>query len=492
MMLDQDECPSEFRSTFVPDGIEAFQALGLQVRAQETLASATDLLSSGLARVLDAPLALLSRDPLSWRFEAHAFPETPAGDAFKRLDRSGTAEDAVTQLQQDSGYPWTAIALGTLGDREWALLLPGQSAIWASRPGFEHLIDIIGSSLSEVAIREQMEYRDRFQRKVHAFTRRLAREGGATALHSLVLRTLASQTHARTASLATYNADDDALAIVATLGYPLPLVEHLRIRPGEGLIGRVYETGRPIAGDAAIDGTRRLRYQTDSYLVVPVLAGRGPVAIITLTDRSDGRPFDASDFAAARMLASIAAPAFGREELRTRLAQVTQLATVDAVTGLFNRRYFETRLEAEVERTRRQGQDLALLLIDIDDFKHVNDTRGHLEGDRTLREVADLLRAGVRIFDVCARYGGEEFVIVMPAASEIVAQQVAERIRARIERNFSRDSPPVTVSVGVGMLGSRSTADELVDVADRALIRAKKAGKNLVWTSNEKNDQQAG
>ena len=113
----------------------------------------------------------------------------------------------------------------------------------------------------------------------------------------------------------------------------------------------------------------------------------------------------------------------------------------------------------------------------------MNDLRGHLEGDRTLREVGDLLHGGVRIFDVCARYGGEEFVIVMPGASMAIAQQVAERIRVKIERSFSQDFPPVTASVGIGMLRDRMTADELVDIADRALIAAKKAGKNVVWTA---------
>jgi diguanylate cyclase (GGDEF)-like protein len=217
-------------------------------------------------------------------------------------------------------------------------------------------------------------------------------------------------------------------------------------------------------------------------MVLPIVAGNERLGVIALTDRHDARRFDARDFAAARVMVSSAASAFSRQRLHERLDKLTQLATVDPVTGLFNRRYLETRLEAEVERARRQGQDLALLLIDIDDFKRVNDTRGHLEGDRILRDVADLLRAGVRIFDVCARYGGEEFVIVMPAASATVAQQVAERIRLRVERSFTNDSPAVTVSVGVGMLEHSHTADELVDVADHALIAAKKAGKNLVWT----------
>jgi diguanylate cyclase (GGDEF)-like protein len=282
--------------------------------------------------------------------------------------------------------------------------------------------------------------------------------------------------------VAVFSESDNALAIVETLGYPLSLVEHLRIAAGEGLFGRVYQTGKPVVGDSAKDGSRRPRYHTDSYMVVPVLAGDERLAVIALTDRVDGQPFDARDFQAARLLAAAAAPAFTRERLRHQLQELTQLATVDPVTNLFNRRYFEARLEAEAERARRQNQDLALLLIDIDDFKHVNDTRGHLEGDRTLRDVADVLRAGVRIFDVCARYGGEEFVIVMPDASLAVAQQVAERIRLRVERRFAHDSPPVTVSIGVGMLGPHAAADDLIDIADRALIAAKRAGKNVVWT----------
>jgi diguanylate cyclase (GGDEF)-like protein len=215
------------------------------------------------------------------------------------------------------------------------------------------------------------------------------------------------------------------------------------------------------------------------------MAGAERLAVIALTDRADGLPFDARDFQMSRLLAATASPAFTRERLRLQLEDLTQLATVDAVTGLFNRRYFEKRVEAEAERSRRQDQHLALLLIDIDNFKDVNDTRGHLAGDRTLRDVADLLRGSVRIFDVCARYGGEEFVIVMPDARLPVAQQVAERIRNRIERRFAHDSPAVTVSIGVGMLAPEAAPYDLIDMADRAMIAAKRAGKNLVWTGPE-------
>lgn len=299
-------------------------------------------------------------------------------------------------------------------------------------------------------------------------------------MYDVVLRTLAAHVDASTASLAIFDEADQALRIVSTIGYPLSIVEHLRIRPGEGILGEVFESGRAVSGNAAAGGVRRLRYRTDSYFIVPIRAGRDCLAVAAITDLGAGGSLDARALADVRLLASVAAPALSRATLRAQLARVTELATVDTVTGLFNRRYFERRIEAEFERARRRGQDLALLLIDIDDFKKVNDTKGHLEGDRTLRQVADLVRAGVRAFDMSARYGGEEFVIVMPAASDAVAHQVAERIRARVEQTFSHQSPAVTVSVGIGMLGSQLMVDDLFETADRALMAAKQSGKNVV------------
>ncbi len=425
-------------------------------------------------------MALLSRDALGWRFDAHAFPE----GAFPTAPRANSVEQAVGRLQSSSGHAWTAIGLGDFADREWTLLLPGESATWANRVGFEQVVETIGWSLRKVATREREDFGSRFQRTLHGFTLRLARERDPARLYALVLRTVAAQVHAGTGALAVFSPADDALAIVETVGYPRAIVQHLRIRPGEGLIGRAFETGKAVCDTVSTEGRRRLRYRTDSYLILPIRAGAATLAVLALTDRTDGEAFDARDFTAARLLVSAAASAFGRERLRLQLAQVTELATIDPLTGLFNRRSFETRLQAEVERARRQRQELALLLIDVDDFKRVNDTRGHLEGDRLLREVADLLRDAVRIFDVCARFGGEEFVIVMPAASVAVAQDVAERVRARVERAFGSNSPPVTVSIGVALLAEHSTGEDLIHAADRALIAAKGAGKNLVLTED--------
>jgi len=459
--------------------------LVLQVAGHATLGQAVEVLALGLARMLSVPLALLSRDRLSWRLERHAFPDATDEEPVLALEGQGASADPADRLQEASGHAWTAVALGRIDDRDWALLLPGHSSAWIGRPHFEHLFERIQWSLGQVASRERLEHDAKLHRRFYAFTRRLARLEGKQEIEALILRTLASQVGAATGAIATYCPAERALAITATLGYPVSLVEHLRFGSGEGLIGGVYASGRPVIGDSATAGSGRLRYRTDSYMLLPIRAGDQTLAVVALTDRFDEQSFDARDFSTARVLASAAAPALTRERLRGRLVELTGVVTVDPLTGLFNRRYFESRLEEEVERARRQAHDLALLLIDIDDFKRVNDTRGHLEGDRTLKEVAEVLHAGVRIFDVCARFGGEEFVIVMPGASIVVAQQIAERIRARIERSFKNESPSVTVSIGVGMFTPGTNVDQLVDHADRALISAKRAGKNVVWIGTD-------
>jgi diguanylate cyclase (GGDEF)-like protein len=318
-------------------------------------------------------------------------------------------------------------------------------------------------------------------RRLYAFLRRLSRPFDQTT-YAWMLATIAKQVGGRTGSLALYRDAEQELAIVATLGYPLAIVEDLGIAPGEGVIGTVFKTGRAVV-QARERAQRRLRYETDAFLAVPLLAAEGhAVGVMALADRQDGDLFTHSDLLVARMWAAPAALAIGRERVSAALAELTRDAIVDPVTGLFNRRHFENRLEGEIQRGRRQHQDLALLMVDIDDFKRINDTFGHPEGDRALRGVADMLRGSVRIFDVCARYGGEEFGILMPGASAAMALQIAERIRRVIQDRSGVDprAGTLTVSIGVGVLGPGETAEDLVGSADRALIAAKRAGKNAV------------
>jgi diguanylate cyclase (GGDEF)-like protein len=430
-----------------------------------------------LAATLRTPLALLSRDDQAWRFEGEGFPP----DYERRADRphAPILEHAPVDslpVPDDSGL--TGLVLGRVRGREWVLLVPGSAANWRGNSGIDAIVDEARRSLRRVLGAHDPRDPDRIGPRIYAFSRRLGRETDSARIHALILRTIARHVRARIGALALYQDDDQALAIMATYGYPSVLVEHLRIAPGEGILGRAYASGKADVRQA--EGPRRLRYRTTSYLLVPLTGTSRPVGVIALTDRADGQPFEARDLAEARILAAPASLALAREDVQQTLTELQRVAAIDSVTGLFNRRHFEARLIGEVQRVQRQQQPLSLLMVDIDDFKRINDTFGHIEGDRTLRTVAELLRGGVRIFDVCARYGGEEFAILMPGAPLETAAHVAERIRRRVHHRFRHDPVGVTISIGVARLTPGETGEELVGEADRRLGLAKRAGKNAV------------
>ncbi len=157
-------------------------------------------------------------------------------------------------------------------------------------------------------------------------------------------------------------------------------------------------------------------------------------------------------------------------------------AVSDGLTGLFNHAYFLQALRQEVLRSKRHGLKAALLLLDLDDFKRVNDEHGHVEGDRVLMRAAATVKDGVREIDVAARYGGEEFAVLLPDTSRLGAFVVAERIRRRVEERFARSRTPVTVSGGIAIFPDDAGAPaDLVVQADAGLYGAKAAGKNRIF-----------
>lgn len=431
----------------------------------------------GIATILATPIAILSHGSNGWLFEADGAPER----SMEASHEGGLPVFAPPPANGNSAG-WTGVLVGRIHDRDWMLMLPGDAGAWSGVPGLDAFVSEMAVNLQRVADRDEVEYQRRLQRRLYGLARRLTSPHTNGRLAELVLKTMCAQTRARIGALARWIPADEALAITGTVGYPTSVVEHLRLRPNEGILGEVYASRRPVlVSRHTAEGSRRLRYSTDSFMVLPVLVGQRCAAVIALTDREDGHPFDARDFESARILAVQAAAGFARERISEDLSELTRIATVEPLTGLFNRRYIEERLAAELQRALRQQRPLALLMIDIDDFKRINDTYGHLEGDRALRDVADLLRASVRIFDVCARFGGEEFVIIMPGATADVAAQVAERIRLKVQQSVSSVPLPLTISVGIGTLESSVSAEELMASADRALMSAKASGKNAVW-----------
>ena len=161
-------------------------------------------------------------------------------------------------------------------------------------------------------------------------------------------------------------------------------------------------------------------------------------------------------------------------------------AITDKLTGLYNRRYFDHFLDFEIKRSSRQKASLALLMIDIDNFKLINDTLGHLFGDKILNKLGDIIKSIIRETDLAARYGGEEFSIVMSNTGLEEATEIAERLRKAIsEYNFEITYRPTTVSIGIALYPLDSTSlQDLLSNADRALYRAKHEGKNRVCVSS--------
>ncbi|MEW5747004.1 MAG: diguanylate cyclase [Nitrospirota bacterium] len=166
-----------------------------------------------------------------------------------------------------------------------------------------------------------------------------------------------------------------------------------------------------------------------------------------------------------------------REQLRV-------LSITDALTGLHNRRYITQRVVEEFHESRRYLHDMSLMIVDIDDFKHINDTYGHPVGDEVLRQVAAVLERERRKSDVVGRYGGEEFVIIMPQTNEQEAAVMAERLRKKIEDHFfivNTERISFTISIGVSALSeTMEDIDDLLKAADKALYTAKARGKNRI------------
>lgn len=175
-----------------------------------------------------------------------------------------------------------------------------------------------------------------------------------------------------------------------------------------------------------------------------------------------------------------------QDELREMNARLEALTVTDALTGLANRRLLFSRLEEEVRRARRARVPLAVVMLDIDHFKEVNDTYGHAMGDAVLRDIGALLNASIRATDLAARYGGEELTLVLPYTDGAAAIQVAEGLRQKIaDQDHILGSTTLrrTVSLGVSSRSGQAgmpDADALLKLADEALYRAKQGGRNRV------------
>lgn len=217
-----------------------------------------------------------------------------------------------------------------------------------------------------------------------------------------------------------------------------------------------------------------------SALVFNHLAGIERLAGVMETSQKVG--FDAL----ARVEDALEEKALNAMLLGAALDHSDNVASRDALTGAYNRRYFDDRFAKMVDTARRNGSHLSVMFVDADHFKKVNDTHGHASGDEVLKDLSRIMQGGIREGrDFVARYGGEEFVIVVSGAPK-TALAAAERIRAAIEARASYDTdkgihvPSVTASMGVAHMGAKDTPESLLKRADDGVYEAKRAGRNRV------------
>ena len=330
---------------------------------------------------------------------------------------------------------------------------------------------------------------DSVQRRVAQTERDDALARAAHALNASLELQAVLDTLAREAGLAVggdiagvYVLDGEGTAL-ATAGHNCPPEWFgYRLSPGEGIAGQVLATGHVVVTSAY----REDMALPESIILPGVRSGvgvpmcwngvlRGALSVGFLGRREISR----DDLSVLEAIADLAVMACRNAEAYD---DVRTAASTDALTGLLNHGAMQVRVREEIARAARDGQPLCCVLIDVDDFKRVNDELGHPAGDKLLRVVADALRAEVRPYDQIARYGGDEFVLVLPGTEESVARAVAERVRERVLAG----SPQLggrsigNASLGVSSWEPPMTSDDLLAAADRALLLAKRTGKARV------------
>jgi diguanylate cyclase (GGDEF)-like protein len=361
--------------------------------------------------------------------------------------------DAFLQAARRLGSGDFTVEVPTEGHDEFAAL--GEEFNKMSRQLEERLAELN---------QERARLQDAMRRIGETFAANLDREG----LLEIVVRTAVDGVGADAGRASVRPNASSPLEQVALTGSVDGLEEAVRAAEA-----KVLETGEPC--EATVDGVGALSH--------PMRRGDDVHArvsgVVSVARR--GRPFSVAERELFHYLAEQAAVSIENVGLHET---VERQAVTDELTGLFNRRRFQEAMATEVERSKRFGQPVGLVLLDLDDFKAVNDTYGHQQGDLVLREVARVLRETSREIDEPARYGGEELAVVLPGTDLEGAYNLAERVRAGIEELAlplldGEGTLGVTASFGVATLpGSADDMRELVAAADEALYRAKRAGKN--------------
>ncbi|HJQ69427.1 MAG TPA: sensor domain-containing diguanylate cyclase [Blastocatellia bacterium] len=240
------------------------------------------------------------------------------------------------------------------------------------------------------------------------------------------------------------------------------------------------QAGPPSDRDEAARDEDEQNLQIPGPLEIPITYRNSVIGVLVVEDDTPGRDWEDEEELMVKTVSDQLAVAISHARL---FRQVQTQAMTDAMTGLYNHRYFQERLEREIKLADRNDDKVSLILLDLDHLKRINDSLGHRAGDAALCHVAQIMQTTVRGVDVCARYGGEEFVVILPQCDREGAILVAERLREAIAATPAQKIGQVTASIGVATYpSSAKSKEELIEMSDRAMYLAKAAGRNRVRT----------
>ena len=363
------------------------------------------------------------------------------------------------------------------GDLDTSIAASDEGEAGRLGSAFNQMTDELRRSLGELE-RSRADLHDSLERIGEALRSTHDLDG----LLSVVLET-ATATLGASAGVVLYRRGDQ-LELMAEQGlHEAGMLAPAAIPPGHGVLGRVVARGTPVRGRI---GTGDLLMPADGeppsgdVLAVPLVSMGATVGVIALYDRTDRRSFDTTDEESLTTLAGQTSIAIDNVHFHN---EAQRLSTTDPLTGLWNFRYLSMSLAREIERSTRFDRPLAVLMLDLDHFKQVNDVHGHQRGDTVLRELASRVQEQIREVDTFARYGGEEFVVVLPETTVEGAGQLADRICEAVRREpFRSDGDAalnITVSVGGAAFPEHgSSPATLMRAADRALYVAKNEGRD--------------
>src|SRR4051794_32110338 len=355
-----------------------------------------------------------------------------------------------------------------------AALLVALVLILVRRPsggGQEELLTLVSemNERMESMVHELAESLERAQEEGRR-NRYLTELAGSIDLDEVLSRTLEAAGAVPGVDAALVSINGDEKPIVATLGLSTEEAERQAVSgpPGAHEARAILLTYQyPPALEAAGDLIR-------SGLAVPVAGEGGTAGFLIVYSRNPEHRFSEDETRELEELSQRAGPAI---ENARRFREARQLADLDALTGLHNRRYFHETLAREVARAHRYGRQLSVIVLDLDDFKAINDRIGHLAGDTVLEEAAERLRSVCRAADVPCRVGGDEFALVLPESGAEDAELLAGRIARAINGRPITPAGTVDLSAGVAQLRPADSPTDIFERADEALYQAKGLGK---------------